>query len=1241
MRLSPDLINELNYPSQLPIVAQKEVVVQAIRRNQVIIVAGETGSGKSTQIPKMCLEAGRGRKGMIGCTQPRRIAATSLAGRVAEEMGGRCGELVGYKIRFKDEVGKATRIKFMTDGVLLAETQRDNLLRRYDTIIVDEAHERSLNVDFLLGLLRGLLERRPDLKVIITSATLDTEKFTHHFSSAPLIEVPGRTYPVELMYRADDTEAEGGEEAGHVEQAVDAVLTIRRQDRSGDMLIFMPTERDITETCTLLAKRLQDRGPAGGLPVSQGMLPLILPLFGRLARGDQQRIFQPAKQQKIVVATNIAETSLTVPGIRYVIDSGLARLTMYNPRARTTKMPVMPISKASADQRMGRCGRVGPGVCIRLYSEEAYEARAQFTTPEILRSNLAEVILRMLSLRLGDPREFPFIDKPSARAIRDGYALLRELGAIDADDKLSKRGKIMARLPLDPQIARMILQAREENGLAEVLVIAAALTVQEPRIRPTGKETQADAAHSMFVEPSSDFITLLNIWNVYQQTLKQTGSKSRVRKFCRASFLSFQRMREWEDIHRQIVGILAGEKGFVLNSRPAAADAIHRSILSGTLRSIGLKKARNIYQGGQDQELMVFPGSVQFNRAGRWIMAAELVETSRLYARTVAGINPDWIEPLAGPLCRSSYSSPHWEKKRGQVVALQKVTLFGLILVANRRVNFGPIDPLEARKIFIQSALVEGELRGSFAFLAHNKELLDRLREMEDRLRQRGILVDDADLYDFYDQRLPADVFDRAGLQRCLKRADGDSFLRLRDEDAILQLPDGAQLDEFPQHLMVGATELPLTYAFEPGSATDGVSVMIPAGRLAEIGQEAFEWLVPGLLKEKIVFLLKALPKSVRKQLVPLPDTASVLLREMTPGRGSLYRAMEKILASRYGVRVDPRCWTAVELPEHLRARFCLEDGDGKVVRTSKVFADLQGETKHDLIGGHRLEALREHWERSGITTWDFDGLPEKIPVLGRDGQSVGHLFPALVPDSQTSVAIVLCASPDEMRRRNCNGLAMLYSLQFRAQMKSARKDFSLKKLPWALCEGFGTLEDMDLELWALLLRETFTLGVGGAIPNREDFVKQVGEFKERGVYASLAEVMELVQEALRLRRQTLDLISSIEGKGRLQRGVEKFRCLVREILPGDFLSTFDRKRLASVPRYFRGAQIRLERAAVSPAKDAAKEMQVASYVDKLARCEEIDEPSEELARHIDQYREMIEEFHLCPGNSDPLSYFR
>ncbi|RPI77401.1 MAG: ATP-dependent RNA helicase HrpA, partial [Desulfobacteraceae bacterium] len=766
----------LIFPEQLPITAKQSEIIQAIRENQVVIISGETGCGKSTQIPKMCLAADRGLDGKIGCTQPRRIAAITISQRIAEELGQELGQSVGYKIRFRDKTNPQAYIKIMTDGMLLAETQADPKLYEYDTLIIDEAHERSLNVDFLLGIIKTLLKSRPELKLIITSATLDTEKFSEAFAKAPVIKVGGRLFPVEVEYWPLDPEKEEAGELTYIDLAVKAVERLQNRPDRGDILIFMPTEQDILETC----ERLEGRQYPG---------TFILPLYARLPASQQGRVYQ-VKGRKIVVATNVAETSLTIPGIKYVIDTGLARISQYLPRTRTTSLPISPISQSSANQRKGRCGRVQNGVCIRLYAEEDYLARPLFTMPEILRSNLAEVILRMIFLGLGAVAKFPFIDPPSPKSVKDGYDLLLELGAIawtGQEHILTDQGRAMARMPLDPRISRMMLAAQKEGCVPETAVIAAALSIQDPRERPLEKAAQADQVHAPFRDPQSDFITLLNVWNHYHHTWLRLKTQNKMRRFCKDYFLSFNRMREWIYIHEQIMHILkeqhldAGQRK-TREITPALYAGVHRSILSGFLNNIALKKEKNLFQATKGREVTIFPGSGLFNKNADWIVAAEMVQTSRLFARTVAKIESVWLEELGAGLCKSSYTAPHWEKKRGEVRALEQVTLFGLVIVAGRSVSYGRIDPVESQRIFVQAALVEGQVNETLPFLKYNQELLAQVEKMEEKVRRRHLRADDATLAEFYRQRL-AGILDLRSLKKLIKDRGVDEFLRMQEQD--------------------------------------------------------------------------------------------------------------------------------------------------------------------------------------------------------------------------------------------------------------------------------------------------------------------------------------------------------------------------------------------------------------------------------------------------------------------------
>ncbi len=1237
--------NTISYLPNLPISAEKERIIEAIRRHQVVIIAGDTGSGKSTQLPKMCLEVGWGKKKMIGCTQPRRLAATSVAARVRDELA-ELGHLVGYKIRFRDRSGPDTRIKFMTDGILLAETQGDRFLKAYDTIIIDEAHERSLNIDFLLGILKKLVTKRRDLKILITSATIDTEKFSVAFDNAPVIEVSGRTFPVEIRYTVDEEQGAEGLDAdrSYVEQAVDKVMELCRHRSGGDMLVFMPTERDIRDTVEIIGKRWRNDGPRLG--IREGV-PLILPLFGRLSGADQNRIFQNSTARKIVVCTNVAETSVTVPGIRYVVDTGLARISSYNVRAGTTKLPVTRISRASCDQRAGRCGRVGPGVCVRLFSEEDYHNRTEFTPPEIIRSNLAEVILRMVSLQLGSPKNFPFIDPPTPRAVNDGYNQLIELGAITRQKKMTPMGRVMAHLPLDPRISRMIVAARDNGCLREVVIIAAALSIQDPRVRPAEREAQADEAHASFKSVRSDFLSFLLLWDSYEELIRVKKSKSALGKFCKKNFLAFQRMREWRDIHEQIWAQLAtagssrtqhhflksscrvkGESGEAAYLK--GYDSIHQAILSGNLRTIGLKKEKNIYQGGQDKQVMVFPGSGLFNKGGQWIMAAELVETSRLYARTVAVIKSEWIEPLAKDLCRYSYSSPHWEKKQGRVVALQKVSLFGLVLEAGRKVNFGSVKPVEAREIFIQSALVEGDLTGHFAFLAKNLHLIAGLSDLEDRMRRRDILVDDVLLYDFYDKRLPTDVFDRASLIRFLKKK-ADDYLVMKEEDILRQLPAVDELADYPQTAQCGELTLPLSYSFSPGSDNDGVSVKIPFDLLGHVSAEKFEWLVPGLLPEKIIFLLKGLPKSLRRNLIPIPRTAEILLAEMMPFEGSLYQQLEDLIFKRFRLSIERNLWPRDSLPEHLKISYRVVDPGGKTVAQTKHFAELvKSRPERDAIPH---AALRKKWEKDGVTEWDFDGVPDQISIKDKKGNLTGFAYPGILALDDGSVALRLFSSPEERCEKTVAGLRALYCLQFVKQCKALQKDLALPRTYWALYQGIAGHDEINEDLFSYVLTEIFSCR-SGMIPDRHEFEQKVSEVKQHGIFRQAMEMKEQVVELLRDRREVLDFIVEMEEKchkksrfGVSLQDCVSFRQDVDALLPPRFLLKIDRAMPARISRYLKAIFIRMERKVHNPAKDEAKVLLFAGYQERMIRCRSLEHLTADQKELIDSFRYMFEEY--------------
>ncbi len=1221
----------IHYPQDLPVVARKEELREAIAANQVVIVAGDTGSGKTTQIPKICLELFPESEHLIGCTQPRRIAASSVSARVAEELG-EMGDIVGYKIRFHDYTSDRTRIKFMTDGVLLAETRSDPLLTRYGVIILDEAHERSLNIDFLLGYLKKILPSRPDLKLIVTSATIDTEAFSRHFHDAPVVKVSGRTYPVTVRYLPPQEESEG-EDEGYVERCAEAILDIFHHEPPGDILAFLPTEKDIRACCTLVDRK----APSA----------VVLPMFGRLQAADQRRIFQHHPAIKIVIATNVAETSITVPGIRYVVDSGLARMSFYNARAKTTSLPVHRVSRASCDQRKGRCGRIGPGVCVRLYSEEDYNGREEFTAPEITRANLAEVILQMVALRLGRPDDFPFIDPPNRSAIRDGYRLLQELGAITAGNTLTPAGRIMAELPIDPCISRILLEAKAENCLSEVKIIASALAIQDPRIRPAEKENLADAAHKQFAHKHSDFMSLLNIWNQFHADQGEGRSWSRLKKYCTSHFLSFQRMREWLDLHDQLGRLLGRQKDFVDNTAPASYEQIHKALASGFLRNIAVKKQPKIYQGAANRELMIFPGSHQFLTAGQWIIAASFLETNRLYALTVATIEPDWLESLATHLVKYSWANPRWQKKTGQVVAEEKVSLFGLIIVAGRLVNFPKRDPKnvpEARSIFIQSALIEGHLSGRYPFLTHNLQLLEKWRKAEDKLRTTAIVHDDSTLFAFYEQRLPAEVYDRTTLNRWLKRR-GQKTLMMAEADIVRNRPDDKALADYPPVLQTGGLELQLEYDFSPGSESDGLTVRIPVSLAPALQPAIFEWLVPGLLREKILYLIKGLPKSLRRHLVPASLTADRILDDIDLYKGSLYSAMAASIHKMFRIAVQRSDWPA-DLPSHLQSRFVLFDLEGREVasgrdlhRLVETSATQISPKEQALAMGSDTSAILERWQDFSSRTWAFDDLPDSIPLLTPQQEVAGYLYPVLVarPD-MGGVGVTFVNDQQTARADNIGGVAFLFRLQFADGFKALKKYCeSMLSGPsglFLLTMGGQRKEAVEM-LLAFILRSLFP-AIDGAIPTKETFFGQVSAVQRKGFYQEGRRMAEDAVSLLKQRREVQEKLLHFQRLDARKlvftdRQVDYFRALLEEIVPVDFFAAAEYADLEAAGRQLQSLAIRMERFYVNPTKDREKTKTLQPHLESLGQLErrrpQLD--SECLAL-LKEYGMMVAEFRIA-----------
>ncbi len=977
---------QASFPAGLPVSDRVDDIAKALEQHQVIIVAGETGSGKTTQIPKICMNAGRGIRGLIGHTQPRRLAARSVASRIGEELGDQAGTVVGYQIRFSDTTSESSRIKVMTDGILLAEIQHDRFLDRYDTLIIDEAHERSLNIDFLLGYLKQLLPKRPDLKVIITSATIEVERFSDFFGDAPVIEVSGRTYPVEMRYRPL-----AGDEDDRDQSWSDAVLGVlaeieshERQEKKspGDVLIFLPGEREIRN----LSKQLRH----ADLKHSE-----VLPLYSRLSNQEQNRVFQPHRGRRIVLSTNVAETSLTVPGIRYVIDTGVARISRYSVRSKIQRLPVEPVSQASANQRAGRCGRVAPGICFRLYDESDYLNRPEYTDPEILRTNLASVILQMATSGLGDIRNFPFLEAPDNRLINDGYKLLEELNAVDGQRRVSALGRTMARLPLDPRLARMLVTAAEQRSLSEVLIIIAGLSIQDPRERPQEKQQAADQAHAEFVDKDSDFISLLNLWNFYEDQ-RQEQSQNQLKKLCKKYYLSWLRMREWRDIHRQLT-LICREQKLAINQDAASYQAIHTAILAGLLGQVATKLEKREYLATRNRKVAIFPGSKVAKTAPKWLVAAEVVETSRVFARMVARIEPEWIEPLAGHVVKRNYFEPHWERKRAQVIGYEKVTLYGLDIVPRRRIGYSKIDPVESRTLFIRRALVEGDFHTKAPFIQRNQALLASVDELERKSRRRDLLVDDEVLAEFYDQRLPAEVVSGQHFERWWKALPHEELkvLELTEADILQRSVQESADQMYPDYLEWDGVSYPLSYQFEPTATDDGVTLKVPVMALKQLPNQRLEWLVPGLVREKCIALIKGLPKSLRRNFVPVPDFVDAALAAMVPGNEPLALKLGDQLRKMTGVQIDPASWSETSLPAHLRMNVNVVDDQGKTIaqgrNTDELQKRLEGRAEAALTAS---QSLTETETLPEAEDWQFGELPESIKTE-KGGMQV-TVYPAL-----------------------------------------------------------------------------------------------------------------------------------------------------------------------------------------------------------------------------------------------------
>ncbi|ODT73980.1 MAG: ATP-dependent RNA helicase HrpA [Nitrosomonadales bacterium SCN 54-20] len=1224
------------YPEDLPVVALRDEIARTIRENQVVIVSGETGSGKTTQLPKICLELQRGVNGMIGHTQPRRIAARTVAARIASELKSPLGHAVGYKVRFSDKVSPETYVKLMTDGILLAETQGDPDLLAYDTIIIDEAHERSLNIDFLLGYFKQLLPRRPDLKLIVTSATINAERFSAHFDNAPAIEVSGRMYPVEVRYRpieapvraasaiaedrnedkarnkTRDKQKDRDRDEGDMEQAIlDAMDEINRCG-PGDVLVFLPGEREIRDTAEALRKHALG-GPGTGRSGAE-----ILPLFARQSYADQERVFKSdgSTLRRIVLATNVAETSLTVPGIRYVIDTGVARIKRYSYRNKVEQLQVEKISRASANQRAGRCGRVMSGICFRMYSEQDYLARPEFTDPEILRSSLAAVILRMKSLKIGSIENFPFLEPPLPRMIADGYQLLTELGAVDESNTLTSIGWRLARFPIDPRIARMILAAKEENCLSEMLIIASALSVQDPRDRPFERQEVADRAHQNFQDERSDFLSYLKLWDFFDDLLKHKKSNRKLAEQCQENFLSHRRMREWREVHGQL-HTLVMEAGLKPNEIPANYDEMHRALLAGLLGNIGFKIDEDSeYLGARGVKFSIFPGSVLKKTKPKWVVAAELTETTRLYGRSVAKIDPAWVERIGGKLCKKHYFDPHWEKKSAQVSAFERITLYGLTVVPKRRVYYGNINPGEAREIFIRSALVAGEYITQAPFFEHNHDLIANVAALEHKTRRLDVLVDEQEIFAFYDGLIPEGISNGAAFEKWRRQAERDDsrLLYITKEYLMRHTAQGVTEERFPDTMLVDGFHLSLTYRFDPGHVLDGVTITVPLPLLNKLDAVQFDNLVPGLIREKITWYLRALPKQVRRYVVPVPEFVTQFLESAEHAAATsppaplplpLAEALARFIRARTGITVLPDAWRDEKPSPHLMMNYRIVDDAGQELAMSRDLGQLKTQLGQAarLTFSHSMTGEHNPLERDDVKRWDFGDLPQEI-TFNRAGKNMTG-FPALAQrDGKVSIRLFDTREAAEISMRG--GVSQLLRFELKEQMKQLEKNLSGQDgksgkgryLAQAAFQLHTLIKPDQLEEDILNAVADRAFIADDALPRGEkEFIAQRQRARVR-LPAVVEALARIVQNVASEYQALMARVSSIGGADKVQKtgktgggnadnpGADLMIQLRNLIYPG-FLSATPWERLQHLPRYLKGMILRLDKYGANSERDA------------------------------------------------------
>jgi len=1180
--------SHIEFPDELPVSGKREEIARLIDRHQVVVLAGETGSGKTTQLPKICLQLGLGVRGMIGHTQPRRIAAQTVAARLAEELHSPLGEAVGYQVRFTDKADEQTLIKVMTDGILLAEIQQDPLLNRYDTLIIDEAHERSLNIDFLLGYLKQLLPKRPDLKIIITSATIDVERFSAHFQQAPIIEVSGRTYPVEVWYRPPLDTSDSDDDS--YQPILDAISEIQQYERGqggardGDILVFLSGERDIREA----AKRLRE---------ADFKHLDVLPFYARLSLAEQQRVFASHKGRRVVLATNVAETSITVPGIRYVIDTGVARISRYSVRTKVQRLPIEPISQASANQRKGRCGRVSNGICIRLYSEEDFLNRPEFTDAEILRTNLASVILQMLHLKMGDIRRFPFVDAPDSRLINDGFQVLHMLHAVDQKNRLTTTGRRLAQLTVDPQLARMLLTADQQGALNEVLMIVSALAVQDPRERPAEKQQAADQMHRRFFHEQSDFLAYVNLWHYHEQQ-RQSLSQNQLRKLCKKEFLSYIRLREWREVHHQLK-LMCKKLRLRFNTEPASYNAVHQSLITGLLDNIGSHQEGREYLGSRNRKFSIFPASSQYKKRPRWLVAGQLLETRQLFAHEVAKIEPEWVLQAAEHLVKRHHFEPHYDARSGQVKAFEKVSLYGLTLVEKQRVNYSQIDPVECREVFIRSALVEGRYarRGHkpAAFFRRNQKVLAALEALEAKSRRRDILVDDEVIFAFYHERLPENIINRAGFEHWRKTVETQDprYLYIPRERLMQHSATAVTEAQFPDSLSHKGITWPLSYHFEPGHPADGVSIQVPVSLLQQVPEQRLEWLVPGMLRDKCIDLLKGLPKALRRHFVPVPDVVDKALAAMSPDNISLTEALAHQLQRQTLVVLPPSVWQEVKLADFYQMNIQVMDENGKLLAQARDLAELRLRYRERVQSNIRDAA--DILTREGITQWDFN-FPETVS-LQRQGLTL-RAYPALV-DAGESVSLQVLDMAAEAHTQSLAGVSRLLLLQCRDIVKPLRRQLLKGRELGLSVVNIGQREAVSDDVLMAAARQ---LGLAeDKLPRTEAEFEQClaavrpalterATMLEKNLVKVLAQVVAIKKQL----KQSKNALSLALAAGDINRQ------LARLFVPGMIFHT-PMDWFTEYSRYLQAIEQRLEKAVLDPQKDRMLMAQLEAHETRLA----------------------------------------